>query len=53
VDDLKYAGYARSYQFKGKTVCEFSPNGDFVKKWDSASAAAKEYNIKADHLREC
>ena len=41
VDNLKYAGYARSYQFKGKTVCEFSPDGDFVKKWDSASAAAK------------
>lgn len=53
VDNLKCIGLAKRYLFRGKPVCAYSPNGEFIKKWRSAAAAARECNIKVDHIRQC
>lgn len=39
--------------YKAKTIYQFSPNGDFIKKWDCVREAGRTLNINSSHIAAC
>lgn len=53
------AGNSLGYRFpeelksNRKPICQYSPTGEFIKRWDSLNQASRELNINVSSIKDC